>query len=320
MLLSINEVVNLISEGKNLHIAGSESLLKKLPKGNWIGGSTEYFMTEDGGIVTDEKLFVKVMEFENIKYATYDENDISSVTSDAFDSGFSIVIIPFDSKIHIEYAEHAAEFPEMFLKNIVGWISGFNLNKENQTAIAVNGQTGEILTDKAAVMHIETPEDKTVSIGMINIFEKDENSPLIEFAENGFSTKSFLIDGHEVGMVDFINNNSIDTKLPIIGDYSGAGVNISAKEVIGDTVTFYAPIFNGIKYHAAKRVDNYEEEFASRLAEANVNDYVFSCNCILNFLYGELEGKAIGSFYGPITFGEISYQLVNQTLVYVTLV
>jgi hypothetical protein len=44
---------------------------------------------------------------------------------------------------------------------------------------------------------------------------------------------------------------------------------------------------------------------------------VFSCNCILNFLYGGFEGKRINNFNGPITFGEIAYQLINQTLVYV---
>ena len=43
---------------------------------------------------------------------------------------------------------------------------------------------------------------------------------------------------------------------------------------------------------------------------------VFSCNCILNYLYSELEGKKTGSFVGPITFGEVAYQLLNQTLVY----
>ncbi|MEO0003956.1 MAG: hypothetical protein RLZZ22_1648, partial [Pseudomonadota bacterium] len=48
-------------------------------------------------------------------------------------------------------------------------------------------------------------------------------------------------------------------------------------------------------------------------------DVVFSCNCILNFLFGELEGKAIGGVEGPITFGEIGYQLLNQTMVAVRL-
>jgi hypothetical protein len=41
----------------------------------------------------------------------------------------------------------------------------------------------------------------------------------------------------------------------------------------------------------------------------------FSCNCILNFLFGGLEGQKIGNLQGPVTFGEIGYQLLNQTLV-----
>ena len=40
-----------------------------------------------------------------------------------------------------------------------------------------------------------------------------------------------------------------------------------------------------------------------------------SCNCILNFLYGELKSKRTGSFTGPVTFGEIAYILLNQTMV-----
>ena len=42
----------------------------------------------------------------------------------------------------------------------------------------------------------------------------------------------------------------------------------------------------------------------------------FSCNCVLNYLYSNLEGKKVGSFTGPMTFGEIAYVLLNQTLVY----
>jgi hypothetical protein len=42
----------------------------------------------------------------------------------------------------------------------------------------------------------------------------------------------------------------------------------------------------------------------------------FSCNCILNYIYGNLEGKKLAGTAGPITFGEIAYQLLNQTMVY----
>ena len=44
---------------------------------------------------------------------------------------------------------------------------------------------------------------------------------------------------------------------------------------------------------------------------------VMACICILNCLFGELEGKAIGGVAGPATFGEIAYQLLNQTMVVV---
>jgi hypothetical protein len=36
----------------------------------------------------------------------------------------------------------------------------------------------------------------------------------------------------------------------------------------------------------------------------------------LNYLYSGLEGRNTAPFVGPITFGEIAYQLLNQTLVY----
>lgn len=44
-----------------------------------------------------------------------------------------------------------------------------------------------------------------------------------------------------------------------------------------------------------------------------------TANCTLNFLFVELEGKAIGGVEDPVTFGEISYQFLNQTMVIVRL-
>ncbi|WP_439895878.1 DUF6976 family protein [Alloyangia pacifica] len=40
-----------------------------------------------------------------------------------------------------------------------------------------------------------------------------------------------------------------------------------------------------------------------------------SCNCILNFPYDPLETKRTGDFTDPVTFGEIAYILLNQTMV-----
>ena len=319
MLLSFDETAKMIASGKFLHIAGTENLLKKLPKGNWIGGSTEYFMSKEGGKVTNDKLFVDNFPYEKFSIRTYDKNSIVRVAADAFDNGFSIVILPFDSIVHKTYAGKAPEFEGMFMKNLIGWVSGVNLNVAGQTPIAVNGLTGEVLTDKAVVLHVEVPKDKMVSIGIVNIFTQDENSPVFEFTVEGFSAKKCLVNGKETDLADFIAQNKIDTKLPLIGDYSGQGVNISIKSIEDGVVNFYAPVFSGIKYKMAKVIKDYVKEFNSQLKTLKNVDAAFSCNCILNFLYGELENKDIDSFFGPITFGEVAYQLVNQTLVYVTI-
>ncbi|MDR1914356.1 MAG: hypothetical protein LBQ68_07760 [Clostridiales bacterium] len=318
MLLSFDETSKLISSGSLLHIAGAANLLKKLPKGNWIGGSTEYFMAEGGGKITNESLSVMKLPGDNYKINVYDEDSISNVTDDAFDNGFSIIILPFDSKVHVKYADKASEFKGMFMKNIVGWVSGFNLGVQGQTPISVNGQEEKIFADKAVALHISVPNDKLVSIGIVNIFTQDETAPLIEFTNEGFSVKTCRVDGKEVVFADYIAQNNIDTKIPLVGDYSGVGVNVSFKSIENGQVNLYAPVFCGIKYRMAKPIKNYEKEFISQLESIKNITAVFTCNCILNFLYGELEGKNFDSFFGPITFGEVAYQLLNQTLVYVT--
>jgi hypothetical protein len=81
-------------------------------------------------------------------------------------------------------------------------------------------------------------------------------------------------------------------------------------------VNFYAPVFKGIEYRFAENIPDYVEAFHGKIDEIKNRNSGFACNCILNFLYGGLEGKNIGGFYGPITFGEVAWQLLNQTLVY----
>jgi hypothetical protein len=84
-------------------------------------------------------------------------------------------------------------------------------------------------------------------------------------------------------------------------------------------VSLYAPVFPGVDYRLARPVPDYAAAFRARLAGYDASGAAFSCNCILNFLFGELEGKAIGGIEGPVTFGEIAYQLLNQTMVVVRL-
>ena len=319
MLKTFEEVSAWIGEGRVLHIAGTETLLRKMPKGNWIGGSTEYFLTDDGGLVSDSMLFVTELPKGEFSIRDYDHGTICQMPGQAYDNGFAIVIIPFDSDVHKEYSRNAPEYEGMFIKNIVGWISGVNLDKTGQTPVVVNGQTGQTYTDRAVVLHLEVPESKTVSVGIVNIHKQDADSPVIEFEQNSsYSVSTCKIDGKETLLANYIRERGHDMSAPLVADYFGHGVNVSFRAVEGDTVHFYSPVLSGIRYRFAKAVPDYAAEFQQQLNRIKESDGVFSCNCILNFLFGELEGKKFGGFYGPATFGEVAFQLLNQTLVYVT--
>ena len=57
-LYDVGQVEALIAQGKSLLLAGDESLLKRLPKGKWIGGTIPYFMSENGGLTDRQHIFV----------------------------------------------------------------------------------------------------------------------------------------------------------------------------------------------------------------------------------------------------------------------
>ena len=175
MLLKFDKTTELIRSGKLLHIAGTEELIKKLPSGHWIAGSTEYFMAEGGGKISDDLLFVTEFQSTNFSIKSYTANDIKNVATDAYDNGFTILIVPFNSAVHKEYAENASGFEDMFMKTIAGWVSGINLDKSGQTPITANGVLGETNTDKAVALHVEIPEGKSASLNIINIFEQDKS-------------------------------------------------------------------------------------------------------------------------------------------------
>lgn len=321
MFLTFEQTVKEIKSGKLLHIAAEEALLGQLPKGNWIGGTTPYFIDEEGGIISHDKLFVNVMDIAtDYKISLYDEDTVLNVIEDTYHNGFTLMVMPFGSKPLAVYAEKASDVDGLFLKSIVGWVSGFDLNSTGSTAKAVDGSTGMMYEDKAVALHIAIPDDKLALIGTINIFTPNVNSPEIRFLSDGGEVRDCMVGNEKVMFADYIRNNSIDTELPLVANYNGANVNTSIKNIDGDTVSFYAPVFADQTYHFANSIQSYEEEFAQILANYLNIQPIFSCNCILNFLYGKLEGKKTTPFSGAVTFGEIAYQLLNQTLVYITIV
>ena len=323
VLLSVKETADMIVEGKTLLLAGDEGLLSQLPKGKWIGGTIPYFISSSkGGLATTEQVFVTDISdvAASVTLKKYSEDDLGNVYADAGDGGFSFIIIPASSPAHVSFALNAPNYSDFGSQPLVGWISGVMLEDLGKVKPKVfSGATGNNYEDEALVMHVDLLPGKTIDVGIINIFEQGEGDTLT-FNKDTFATDTVMVNGVKKNFAEYITDNKLDTKLPLVADYYGALINISFQAVSPeDGVSFYAPVFSGVRYKHASAIADYAGAFSKQLMENNVagKRIAFSCNCILNYLYSELEGKKTDPFVGPITFGEIAYQLLNQTLVYI---
>src|SRR2546422_5487311 len=63
-------------------VAGDERLLAQLPKGNWVGGTIPYLMTdEDGGLTTRDSLMVQELVTDERAAPTRSEEHTSELQS-----------------------------------------------------------------------------------------------------------------------------------------------------------------------------------------------------------------------------------------------
>ena len=314
-LLSYEDTVELINRNEGLIVSASRELLEKLPKGNYIGASTYYFIIDGIGNEYTDKYYIKELPqdvIKSYKIVAYDEHTIKNINKNIPQNGFGYCLIPFGSKIHFEFALNAPNYDEFTMKTLYGFISG--VRKEDvgiKKAIVKDGSTNTIYEDKAVVLNVELNDNYYSEIDIINPFEADK-SVKIEFLENTFEVKDAIINGKKVNLLQYLKEHNIDTRYPIINDAFGAKINISFFKVEEDKVIMGSPVFKGAVYHFAKKT-NYIEE----LAKLKIDEKpTLSCNCFLNYLYMGLENKTLNrSITGPATFGEIAYRLLNQIIV-----
>lgn len=323
-LVTPETAAKLIQSGTTLTIAGDESVLATLPNGNWIGGTIPYFMGQEGGVTTREQLFVTPLSFyPDLKPSIrqYDAASLSQVCVEAPANGFSMIIMPAFSEVHFEYAQHASMYDEMFMKPLVGWVSGIHLDDMGRRTPKVrDGRNGGLLENQAVVIHVPLPENVRANVSIVNLFSQG-NGDTIEFQESGFEASTCLVNGKPTSLAKYLKRIGHDTRLPLVADYSGALINVSLKTVdeTGDKVAFYGPVFPHVAYKLAQPfAGSYESAFGQAIADLP-EKAGFSCNCVLNYLYSELEGKCTGHVTGPMTFGEVAYVLLNQTMVHLTL-
>jgi hypothetical protein len=252
-------------------------------------------MTEEGGLTTRHKIYVTELPHTvpEISIKVYDATSLANVYTDAPRNGFSIIIMPGSSKTHLEFALHAPQYNDFGHSPLIGWIAGVHLDDLANTAPKVfNGQTQTMLEDAAVVMHASLPESQLAEVNYINIFEQGTGDT-ITFPQDGFSTCDAYVNGVRTNFADYITQQKLDMRLPLVADYFGAMVNVSFQDVdpAKREVRFYAPVFAGVSYKHAKPLRDYVQQFTAKIPVHLNKHPAFSCNCILNYLYSNSRGN-----------------------------
>ncbi|MGA7710399.1 MAG: hypothetical protein WCA81_00735 [Rhizomicrobium sp.] len=313
----------LIDAGKKLLFAGDESALRLLHRGTWIGGTIPYFITTKGGVVERQKVLVTQFP-DDVTHAStqlIDIGHIPAITSEAPRHGFSVVIAPGMSDIHTTYALTASSIPGIFEYPIIGWIAGIHLDDLGKiTPKVFDGMSGEVSDNCMAVMHARLASNKAAKIGIVNLFKPGSGDEIV-FPQHSFSVKECTINGETADFYDYAVQKALDVKLPLVTEFSGVALNVSFQAIDSEsrTVKFYAPVMRNRVYRQADPLPDYRAALIGAIEKLNISP-AFSCNCILNYLYGQLEGEQYIPMPGPATFGELAHVLMNQTLVYLSLV
>lgn len=317
LFLTPEATADLIATGAVAFISGSEVLLRGLPPGRWIGGTTAYFVTETGGVAREDRLFCTVFdEALRARTAILPASRLEAVTEGRFSHGVTCIIAPAFSEAHQRYALEGPALPGLYDQPVFGWVAGVRLDLAQQQLPKVfDGATGLAACDGLAALWLEFSPHLEADLDIVNLFEEGDGD-VICFPEAGFSVGDCLVDGRPTNFAEYLVAGGFDTRSPMVADYGGAVINVSFQAVDrqAGVVRLYAPVVPGVSYRLARPVKEHTLPYAYA-APPDEAPRMLSCNCILNYLHAGLEGRPAGGFVGPVTFGEFAYILLNQTLV-----
>jgi len=321
-LYTLKETTDLIQKGRVLVIAGDDKLLSQLPDGKWIGGFNPYMIDENGGKYSTEQLLVKdfTEDAVNVKFETYDETDIKKITTDGYSNGIIVAIMPVFSKVHAEFALHAPTFENQYVNPLVGWISG-DTPETTVPGVATTYAGNKRYKDKATVLHIELPDNKVGRVEIISVLDPDPKSDELTFDEDGFNNTKVRVNGEEKDLYEYFEKINHIYSLPIMADYSGAKINIGfIKDEKNKKALFCAPVYKNTVYKVVtNQTDDYENEFFKAFGKDKDSEISYSVSCIYNYFNFNLEGKTLANTCANFTWGEIAYQLLNITHVYLVI-
>lgn len=319
-LYTKDEVNNFILQGKVMVLSADENVINQLPAGNWIAGTTPYFMDKEKGVFSKDLIFVD--DFSEIaidfKIETYNHESIKNLAENSFLNGFTVLILPLDTQVYSEFALKSLTYENIYRNPLVGYVAGFDFKDFGKAkSKIVNGLKSEVHENLAIAMHIALPNNKIARTEIINLDSILENSAQIVFPKTSFSQSDCLINGEKANIAEYLIQIAYKNEAPrpLIANTNGALINRDIKtiDIENKQVSFFSPVYADDIYYLTKAESDYQFRFNKYLNEYNQQP-VYTTICVSYYLLGELEHKKIG-IEGIFAFGEIAYQLLNKTLV-----
>jgi hypothetical protein len=327
----------MISEGRILLLAGAEEELATLPKGNWIGGTAGYFVTPQGGVAAEGQIFYA--DFTAIangaSWRSFDAGNIHEIGQHYPHNGFAILILPGFSKLLGEVAGRIMEFDGLYNLPLMGWVSAVALDglphvlSPERPKIFAGGPQAE--DERAAVLYVSLPEQCFAQLHIANLFTPG-TGPEIRFPVSGQSSDGdCLIGGERRNLARYMAERGIDRRLPLIADHEGALLNVAIlmADAPSGRMMFLSPVSTALTYRFAEEVLDYAAEFTRTAADIEPDKAAHACICALHYHYAGLisrpgGGAAMTEIAGPditapVTFGQIAYTVLNQTLTCLTI-
>jgi hypothetical protein len=328
----------MIGEGRVLLLAGAEADLATLPQGCWIGGTVGYFATPQGGVAAKGTVFYTDFTAltDGASWRSFSVRDIHEIAADYPANGFALLVIPGFSQLLGHVAGRIMEYDGLYNVPLMGWVSAVAMAGPPATMPAdrpkcfAGGPRAE--DERAAVLYVSLPAHYFAQLHIANLFTPG-TGPEIRFLKSGLvQDGDCLIGGTRTNLARYMAAQDIDRRLPLVADHEGALLNVAVltQDAGAGRVIFLAPVCSALTYRFAEMVMDYEAEFIQSAAEIELAKAAHACICLLHYYFAGLAGAGPGAapallklpgadVTAPVTFGQIAYTILNQTLTCLTI-
>ncbi|MDR1865858.1 MAG: hypothetical protein LBR08_09855 [Bacteroidales bacterium] len=312
-LFSVSEVSRMIDEGLRLILAGVKETLQQLPAGNWIAGATPcYVSSGEPNEFSENQLYVNQLPeyITQAEIKTYDADHLKNIFKEGPENGFTVLLLPFGSEALREYALHAFDYENFGLVPLFGWVAGEGTNWASSHAdVVISGSDAKAHLNKAVVMHVGLPAGKYAEVHIHSPFKIRPDTAIV-FDENTTHPTDVLINGEKRRLEEYMVSRNISFQYPLIANMAGINICVSFYYDVKPLTTMGTALFKGLTYYFS------EPDTDMRIWEIP-HDRIYALCCLYYVL--EPDPERLCQMTGPATYGEIGYQVVSQSIVYLTI-